>query len=114
MPDRILMKVDGTVGFLTTKTGDEMEGTREQGNAKRVELVVEDALLVIPRKKWKHPGGDAYEVYLDWDAYCEEMAALGGKTIFCQMWMTELLLEGGWVKEIRADVLKYHVLDEVP
>lgn len=102
-PDRILMQVNGTIELFTAKTP--AEGT-DNGNAKTVSLVVDKAVLEIPRKRWKHPGGDEFEIYTDWDAYCADIWQWEGEAVTAQMWSTELILVDGQVRKIVAEQCK--------
>ena len=102
-PDEIIMEVEGTFDLLTQKTPE--EGTTN-GNGKKVGMVIHNGLLKIPRKRWKHPGGDAFEVYLDWDKYREEIKQWEGKQIFTQMWATQLVVKDGSAHEIISEHCK--------
>lgn len=101
--DEIIMQIDGYFQITTLKAPEEDQAN---GNAKMVPLVFRDGILRIPRKKWKHPGGDAYEVYLDWDKYKQDVMRWEGKERFTQMWATETHFRGGQPYEILAEACK--------
>ncbi len=71
--DEIIMQIDGAFRIFTLRTPEENHS--DGSNAKMVPLVIRDGILRIPRKRWKHPGGDDYEVYLDWDQYKKASSA---------------------------------------
>jgi hypothetical protein len=102
--DEIIMQIDGSFRMLTLKAPEEDQAGG--GNAKMVPLVIRDGILRIPKKKWKHPGGDKYEVYLDWDQYKKGIMKWEGKEITTQMWSTETIFRGGAPREIIAEVCK--------
>ncbi len=102
-PDEIIMEINGSFNLFTSKTPE--EGT-ENGNAKNVGLVIRDGILRIPRKQWKHPGGDEFEVYLDWDKYRKEIMKCEGKEISTQMWSSEVIIRNGFPREIVSEVCK--------
>ena len=102
-PDEIIMEVDGSFNLFTAKTPE--EGT-ENGNAKSVGLLIQNGILRIPRKQWKHPGGDDFEVYLDWDTYRNEIMKWEGKEISTQMWSSEVIIRNGIPREIVSEVCK--------
>jgi len=101
--DEIIMQIDGHFHLFTLKTPEEEQ---TGGNAKLVPFVIKDGILRIPRKKWKHPGGDKFEVYLDWEEYKKDIMKWEGKEIFTQMWSTETIFRGGQPREIIAEVCK--------
>lgn len=102
--DEIVMQIDGTFKVFTLRTPEEDHS--DGGNAKMVPLVIKDGILRIPRKKWKHPGGDEFEVYLDWNEYKKDIMKWEGKKIRTQMWSTQTILRGGAPREIIAEVCK--------
>lgn len=101
--DEIVMEIAGSFRLFTAKVPE--EGT-DGGNAKWVPMAISHGLLRIPRKKWKHPGGDDFEVYLDWDAYKKKIKKWEGREISSQMWSTTVILREGNPREIIAEVCK--------
>ncbi len=98
--DEIIMEVDGYFELFTSKTPKD---DQNNGNAKFVSLTIRDGILRIPRKKWKHPGGDEYEIYVDWDDYTKDILKWENKEIFTQMWSTETIIRHGQPREIISE-----------
>ena len=102
--DEIIMQIDGTFQLFTRRTPGEDQS--DGGNAKMVPLLIQDGILRIPRKTWKHPGGDKFEVYLDWEQYKKDIMKWEGKEIKTQMWSTKTVFHAGAPREIVAEVCK--------
>lgn len=101
--DTIIMEIDGSFNLFTPKTPEE---ETLGGSAKSVGLVIPNGILRIPKKQWKHPGGDEFEVYLDWDKYTKDIKKWEGKEISAQMWSAEVVIRNGVAREIVSEVCK--------